>query len=136
MERVALNLDCVRSSDGRTSLADNAGELPVDRKIEEDGEAALFSNLPVWELVEAIQKEGVAAAVSYTAGTYVCNHVMYTALYEGNRVCPESLVGFIHVPFLPFQLSERGDKKPGYAMELEEMIRGVQAAVDYLASVK
>ena len=126
IERVAINLDCVRSLDGKRMLADNAGELPVDERIEEEGENAYFSNLPVWDLVKVIQEKGIPAAVSYSAGAYVCNHVMYTVLYEANKHYPEMKAGFIHVPFLPEQ---REVKKSGYFMELENMITAIQSVI-------
>lgn len=74
VERVAINLD-----DGR--IPDNEGYQPVDVKVFEDGENAYFSNLPIKAMVEEVKKAGIPAAVSNTAGTYVCNHIMYSLLY-------------------------------------------------------
>ena len=132
VERVAINLNNVRSSNGKTELADNAGEKPIDKQIAQDGATAYFTTLPDWKMIEAIQKAGVAGAASYTAGTYVCNHVMYTALYEAEKNYPNMKAGFIHVPFLPEQLAERKDNRLVYAMELEDMVKGVQAALEAL----
>lgn len=132
VERVAINLNNVRSSNGKSELADNAGEKPVDRPIKADGAPAYFTTLPDWEMIAAIQEADVAGAASYTAGTYVCNHVMYTALYEAERNYPHMKAGFIHVPFLPEQLTERKDNRQVYAMELEDMVKGVQAALSVL----
>jgi len=132
VERVAINLDNTRASNGKSILPDNAGDAPVDEQIASDGETAYFSNLPVWEMVAAIQDREIKGAVSYSAGTYVCNHVMYTALYEAEKHYPQMRVGFIHVPFLPEQLTERADKNSGFSMPLQEMIIGVQAALDVL----
>ena len=128
VERVAVNLDNVRSSDGMREIADNAGEKPVDEPIIPDGETAYFSTLPVWKLVTAIRNCGVKSAVSYSAGTYVCNHVMYTVLQEAACHYPDMKAGFVHVPFLPEQMEGRTN---GYAMELEDMIKGVQAIVNW-----
>ena len=130
VERVAINLDCVRSSDGLREVADNAGDMPVDVPIAAEGKTAYFSTLPVWELVGAIKEQGVAGAVSYSAGTYVCNHVMYTVLHEADGCYPEMKAGFIHVPFLPEQMVGRNS---GYAMELEDMVKGIQAVLDKLS---
>ena len=130
VERVAVNLDCVRSSDGAREIADNAGDKPVDVPIASDGPAAYFSTLPVWELVAAIKTKGVAGAASYSAGTYVCNHVMYTVLHETAKKYPSMKAGFIHVPFLPEQMQGRIN---GYAMELACMVKGVQAVLNYFA---
>lgn len=133
VERVAVNLDCVRSSDGLREVADNAGDRPVDVPIAADGETAYFSTLPVWELVGAIKEQGVAGAVSYSAGTYVCNHVMYTVLHEAARHYPEMKAGFIHVPFLPEQMEGRSS---GYAMELNDMVKGIQAVLEKIQYVE
>lgn len=126
VERVAININNCRSSSGQKILADNAGDMPVDEPIVEDAPQAYFSNLPVWDMVKAIQEAGVEAAVSYTAGTYVCNHVMYTVLHEVATNYPEMKAGFIHVPFLPEQ-----NPATGYTMELNDMVKGIQAILKY-----
>lgn len=127
IERVAINLANCRSSNGKKTIADNAGDMPVDQPIVVGAPQAYFSNLPVWDMVKAIQDAGVDAAVSYTAGAYVCNHVMYTALHEAATNYPEMKAGFIHVPFLPEQ-----NPMTGYTMELGDMTRGIQAILEYL----
>lgn len=124
VEKVAINLDNCRSSNGKRELPDNAGDAPVDQRIEANGPEAYFATLPVWEIVRSIQEVNVEAAVSYSAGTYVCNHVMYTVLHEAATKYPDMKAGFIHVPFLPEQ-----NPSTGYTMELDEMIKGIQAAV-------
>ena len=126
VERVAINLDNCRSSNGQKAIADNAGDMPVDEPIVEGAPQAYFSNLPVWDMVKVIQEAGVEAAVSYTAGTYVCNHVMYTVLHEVATNYPEMKAGFIHVPFLPEQ-----NPATGYTMELNDMVKGIQAILKY-----
>ena len=73
-ERVAINIDDAR-------IPDNEGNQPIDTPIFADGEAAYFSNLPVKAMVEAIKKEGLKSSLSNSAGTYVCNHLMYGVLY-------------------------------------------------------
>lgn len=130
VERVAVNLDNCRSSNGQKIIADNAGDTPVDEPIVADGPQAYFSNLPVWEMVEAIQKAGVDVAVSYTAGTYVCNHVMYTVLHEVAINYPDTKAGFIHVPFLPEQ-----NPVTGYTMELSDMVKGIQECLKVVSAI-
>lgn len=127
VERVAINLNNCRSSNGKKAVADNAGDMPVDQPIVKDAPQAYFSNLPVWDMVKAMQEAGVEAAVSYTAGTYVCNHVMYMVLHEAATNYPKLKAGFIHVPFLPEQ-----NPATGYTMELDDMIKGIQAILEYL----
>lgn len=134
IERVAINIDSVRSSNGKSMLPDNAGEIRVDEPIEIDGAPAYFSTLPIWSLVNAINQKNIPAVVSNTAGTYVCNHVMYTVLYEAAKHYPEMRAGFIHVPFLPSQLDERKDfsVQPRYGMLLSDMVTGIQAVIDFM----
>jgi pyroglutamyl-peptidase len=129
VERVAINLDNVRSSNGKREVPDNAGDTPVDKAIVEGAPAAYFSTLPVWELVDVMQKKGVDAAVSYTAGTYVCNHVMYTVLHAAEENYKNVKVGFIHVPFLPEQNPEKG-----FTMKLEDMVKGIQVCVEFICA--
>ena len=111
-ERVAINL---RSA----SIPDNAGRQYTDAPIVPHGPAAYFSTLPVTAMAEAIRKAGISGAVSNTAGTYVCNDVLYTLLhrYAGTGV----KVGFIHVPYLP----EQGEPN----LPLEEMVKALTAAI-------
>ena len=127
VERVAVNLDNCRSSNGVKITSDNAGDAPVDQEIVEGATQAYFSNLPVWDIVKTIQEVGVEAAVSYTAGTYVCNHVMYIVLHETIKNYPNIKAGFIHVPFLPEQ-----NPTTGYTMEYAKMYKGIQSVLKYL----
>ena len=91
-ERIAVNIRDAR-------LPDNAGRLCSGEKVDPDGPAAYFSPLPLEQMVKAIRDQQIPAAISNTAGTYVCNDVLYTLLrhYEGTHV----RCGFIHVPQLP-----------------------------------
>ena len=135
IERIAINIDCVKSSNGSKILPDNSGNVPVDEPIETDGAPAYFSTLPIWQLVEAIQKQGIPAAISNTAGTYVCNHVMYVNLHQAAVNYPHMKAGFIHVPFLPEQIAEREDKDRLATMPLEDMVTALQAALELLAKL-
>lgn len=132
VERVAINVDCVKSSNGSKLLPDNAGSMPVDEPIEADGAPAYFSTLPIWNIVEAIQRKGILAGISNTAGTYVCNHVMYVSLYQASIHYPNMKAGFIHVPFLPEQIENREDKDRVYSMPLEDMVTAIQATLEGL----
>ena len=80
-EKVAINL-----MDGR--IPDNAGYQPVDVPIREDGETAYFTSLPVKAMVQRMRDAGIPAAVSYTAGTYVCNYLLYPLLYLIDKKYP------------------------------------------------
>ena len=132
VERVAINIDSVKSSDGSRLLPDNAGDVPVDDAIETDGATAYFATLPIWDMVEAIQKAGVPAGISNSAGTYVCNHVMYVNLHLAAVEYPKMKAGFVHVPFLPEQIQQREDRARLAAMPLEDMVTALQAVLEVL----
>lgn len=117
IERVAVNVD-------DASIPDNAGNQPIDRAIRPDGPAAYFSTLPIKTMMRAAQEAGVPAAISNTAGTYVCNHLMYGILHalQGS----EAIGGFIHIPYQTEQVVQ----KPGQpGMALETMVKGLKAMV-------
>ena len=118
-ERVAINVDDAR-------IADNEGNQPIDVAIKEDGEAAYFTQLPVKAMVTAIKKAGVPGEVSNTAGTFVCNHIMYQAQYMIHKNHPEIKGGFIHVPFIPEQVVDKAGQP---AMSLSDMTKGLTAAI-------
>lgn len=132
IERVAVNLDSSLSADGRTVMPDESGYAPIDTPIFSDRPAAYFSTLPVRAMAEALNKDGIPARVSYSAGTYVCNHVMYIGCsiaerYDGMRS------GFVHVPFLPEQLSGESESNGRYSMPFSDMLRGIQIILTELA---
>ena len=118
-ERIAINIDDAR-------IPDNEGNQPVDRPIVPDGENAYFSNLPIKTMMEAIKKEGIPASVSNSAGTYVCNHLMYSVLYYIKKNALPIKAGFIHVPYIPEQTVNKKDKP---SMSLAEIVRGLEAAI-------
>ena len=117
-ERIAINLDDAR-------IPDNEGNQPIDDPIFPDGENAYFSTLPVKAMVEAIRKEGLPSSLSNSAGTYVCNHLMYGVLYYLDKR-PSMKAGFIHVPYIPEQVK---DKKEMPALPLSDIVRGLEAAI-------
>ena len=93
-ERIAVNIRAAR-------IGDNAGILLDGERIAPEGPAAYFATLPVEAMRDAIREISVPGAVSNTAGAFVCNDVMYSALhrYAGTAV----RCGFIHVPYMPEQ---------------------------------
>lgn len=101
---------------------DNAGQLPVKEPVVPGGECAYFSTVSVRNLVRKVREAGISCRLSYSAGVYVCNDVLYRVLerYHGT----ETKAGFVHVPFLPEQA---GEGQP--SMTLEEMTRALTAAV-------
>ena len=99
VERVAINVD-------DASIKDNAGEKPIDQKIRIDGKNAYFSTLPIKAIVEEIKKAAIPAEISNSAGTFVCNHIMYEGLYFAEKY-GNIKAGFIHIPFLPEQVIDK-----------------------------
>lgn len=100
VERVAINIDDAR-------IPDNDGNEPIDSKIFNDGENAYFSNLPIKAIVQKINNNNIPAEISNTAGTYVCNHIMYGLLYLINKNHRNIKGGFIHAPYIPEQVIEK-----------------------------
>ena len=118
-ERVAINQDDAR-------IPDNQGNQPIDTPIRLDGEAAYFSTLPIKAMVQAIKEEGLPASVSNTAGTFVCNHLMYQALYLVEKKFPHVKAGFMHIPYMMEQVVNRPTTP---AMSLVDIRRGIEAAI-------
>ena len=121
IERAALNVDDAR-------IPDNLGRQPIDTAVVANGPAAYFSTLPIKTLARDLREAGIAAAVSNTAGTFVCNHVFY-ALMHRLATAPalaRTRGGFVHVPFTPEQTIGR----PGApAMALATQIEGIRHAL-------
>lgn len=120
VERVGVNVDDCR-------IPDNEGNQPIDEKIVKDGPDAYFVTLPIKAMVEHIQKKGIPASVSNTAGTFICNHVTYGVRHLAETKYPEMRTGFIHIPFLPQQVL---DKKGMPSMELDVIVKGLVAAIE------
>lgn len=117
LERVAINVNDAR-------IPDNAGAQPVDTPVVEGAPAAYFTTLPIKAMLASLLEAGIAAEVSQTAGTFVCNHVFY-GLMHALATHPElagTRGGFVHVPWLP------GQGQP--SMPLDKIVAGLQRAID------
>jgi pyroglutamyl-peptidase len=111
IERVAINVNDAR-------IPDNLGAQPIDTAVVEGGPAAYFSTLPIKGMVKAVRDAGIAASVSQTAGTFVCNQVYYRLQHALAGTGVRS--GFIHVPGLP----ESGEP----SMALSTTVEGLRVA--------
>lgn len=113
-EMVGINLRYAR-------IPDNKGNEPRDEKIIENGENAYFTTIPARKIADAICQSKIPSRVSYSAGAYVCNDVIYTLLahYSGS----ETRVGFIHVPY-----SKEQNKEP--SMELCDIVKAITVAIE------
>lgn len=107
------------------NIPDNLGYKPINEPIFKDGENAYFSNLPIREMVKAISFEGIPAKLSYSAGAFVCNEVLYTLLHKFNGTNVK--VGFIHVPFLPEQTDGTHP-----SLEKEQIVKALTLAIKTL----
>ncbi|MDK9866856.1 MULTISPECIES: pyroglutamyl-peptidase I [Staphylococcus] len=119
-ERVGINIDDAR-------IPDNEGNQPIDEAIQTTGASAYFSNLPVKRMTEAIKSQGVPARLSNTAGTFVCNHILYQLGYLQATQFPNIKFGFIHVPFIPEQVTDKPEKP---SMSIQTIAKGLKAALE------
>lgn len=126
VERVGINVDDAR-------IPDNAGNQPIDEAIVEEGPAAYFATLPIKAIVEGIREAGIPASVSQTAGTYVCNHVMYGLLHYLAQQKKPARGGFIHIPYLP----EQAVSHPGSAsMSAQTVLLALEMALTLSLTVE
>ena len=117
-ERIAININ-----DG---VKDNAGKTPKDERIEVAGKDGYFSTLPIRKMVDALQKKGIPATISNSAGTYLCNHVIYRMLHHIKENNFEMKAGFVHLP-ASFDLVLREPELVGWPMET--LLNGVKEMI-------
>ena len=113
-ELVAINLR-------HATISDNSGICPKDEPIDKEGKTAYFSTLPVRKIAKSIEDAGIPAKVSYTAGAYVCNDLLYTLLAKYENT--DTKIGFIHVPYSTAQ-----KKEP--SMDIEKIVTGLTIAIE------
>lgn len=119
--RSAITPELVGINLRHASIPDNSGYQPKDEPIIKGGDDAYFSTVPVRKLTEAIKASGVPSDVSYSAGAYVCNDVLYTLLHHFKD--SKTKVGFIHIPY-----SKEQNKEPD--MHLDDIIKGLIVAIE------
>ena len=119
-ERIAINWMDAR-------IPDNAGHQPKEQFIEAGGPDGCFSTLPVEAMAAAIREIGLPGEISLSAGSFVCNEVMYRVLRHAAMAMPDTHCGFIHIPFLPEQVREKPDMP---CLSLEDMVRALTAALE------
>ena len=115
-ELVAINL-----RHGR--IPDNNGYQPNDEEIINGGDKAYFSTLPMRKIAQAINESGIPSSLSYSAGAYVCNDLLYTLLYRFKD--SQTRVGFIHIPYC----TEQG-KTP--SMDVDDIVKALTVAIENL----
>lgn len=121
IERIGINLK-------EAPIPDNEGNQPIDEKIKEDGQNAYFATLPVKAMVENVRKNGIPSHLSYTAGSYVCNDLMYSVLYILDKKYPHIKGGFIHVPFAIEQVVNKANNIA--SMPVQYIAKGLEYAIE------
>ncbi len=121
IERIGVNLK-------EASIPDNDGNQPADEKIKEDGENAYFATIPVKAMVNNVRKNGIPSHLSYTAGTYVCNDVMYSLLYMLDKKYKDIKGGFIHVPYATEQVVNKANNIA--SMPVQTIAKGLEYAIE------
>ena len=124
VERVGINIDDFR-------IPDNKGNQPIDEPVVTGGPVAYWATLPIKKMVANVKAQGIPASVSNSAGTYVCNHLLYGLLHylttQGKTAIP---AGFIHIPYLPEQMAGRSGKDAQVAtMSLDTLLKGFEAMI-------
>jgi len=125
IEQVAINLAEAR-------IPDNDGEQPSDEALQADGEPAYYATIPVKAIVKNVRDHKIPCHISYTAGTYVCNCIMYNVLHMAAKKYPNIRAGFIHVPYAAEQVVDKPNGTP--FMSLEQIAASLEYAVE--ATVK
>ena len=124
VEKVAINFVDAR-------IPDNNGEQPLDEPLQADGPAAYFATLPVKAMVQHVKEAGLPCYLSFTAGTYVCNSIMYNVLYMCEKRYPGIRAGFIHVPYACDQVIDKANTTP--SMPLETIAKSLEYAIEAVA---
>ena len=120
--RAAVTPEVVAINLREAAIPDNAGNQPQNTPVVEGGPAAYFATLPVRDMVAAIKAADLPATLSYTAGAFVCNDLLYTLLHAYRE--SEVRVGFIHIPYLPEQAKEGAPSLPA-----ESVVKALTAAI-------
>lgn len=119
-ERIAINVDDAR-------IPDNEGNKPIDVKVANDGPAAYFTNLPIKAMTQALVSAGLPASVSNSAGTFVCNHVMYGIMHIIHTEYKSIRGGFIHVPYIPAQVTNKANTP---SMSQSDITKGLALCIE------
>jgi pyroglutamyl-peptidase len=120
IERIAINID-------DSNVGDNRGIKPIDNIISLFGESAYFSSLPIKKILEKLKDNFIPAGISNSAGTYVCNHLMYNILHEvKERGLDHIQAGFIHVPYIPEQTT---NKQSLFSLDLNVITKALEIII-------
>jgi len=118
LEKVAINYNDAR-------IADNQGQQPLATATADDGPAAYFSNLPLKHLVQQLRSNDIPAEVSFSAGTFVCNHLFY-GLMHALAAKPLVRAGFIHIPYSPAQAA----RQQSASMSIDMVVAALKICIE------
>jgi len=124
LERVAINLQDAR-------IRDNDGRQPIDKPVVAHGPAAHFASLPIKACVAELRRAGLPAAVSNTAGTFVCNHIFYSLMDIAAAHPIPMRGGFLHIPYAPEQAAKLGGAP---SMSIDDVVHGIEIILAVSAS--
>lgn len=127
IEQTAVNLAQAR-------IPDNDGDQPCGEKLKEDGENAYFSSLPIHAAQKKVQEDKLPCHISYSAGTYVCNSIMYNVQYMIHKKNLNIRAGFVHVPYICEQAVNKPDGTP--SMALADITRALTRIIEAVAEDK
>jgi pyroglutamyl-peptidase len=125
--RARLSLERVAVNAMDYTVPDARGEVRRDEACAPDGPAAYWSTLPLRPILDELTADGVPAHLSYAAGTYLCNYVLYTTLHQLASSRPGVAAGFIHLPLLPSMVAAHGREEP--SMDLGLATRALEAVL-------
>ncbi|MBE6562059.1 MAG: pyroglutamyl-peptidase I [Ruminococcaceae bacterium] len=126
LENIAVNVKAA-------SVPDNAGVLCSGEKIAPDGAESLQARLPLKELCTLLTEADIRAKISYSAGTYVCNNLLYHLLRYAEEEDPRLLCGFIHIPADESQAGDFAEGTP--TMPIADVVRALKLIMAYLAEM-
>ena len=129
VQTVLLQDEALKAADAR--IRDNDGKQPIDKPVVKDGPAAHFATLPIKACVAEMRKAGLPAAVSNTAGTFVCNHIFYALMDIAQSHPIPMRGGFLHIPYVPEQAARLGGAP---SMALDDIVRGIEIILEVSAS--
>lgn len=125
-ERIAVNVDDFR-------IPDNVGNQPVDEPIIEGGPVGYFSTLPIRAIADRINRAHIPAAISNSAGAYLCNRLFYSVMHAISIEVLPTRAGFIHVPYLHDQAIDKYPDVP--SLSRESLVEAVRLAIEVTLSV-
>jgi pyroglutamyl-peptidase len=126
-ERVAINVDDFR-------IPDNVGNQPAGEPIIEGGPVGYLSTLPIRAITDRLLRARIPAAISNSAGTYLCNRLFYCMMHLIAIEQMPTVAGFIHLPYMHEQALDKQPDVPSLARET--IVEGVRLAVEVTLGIE